>query len=421
MVAFWNFLYNAAIALVFVGAVLAFVIDLHKSRQVRATIKSRLCHYAGKLIEGAVLGGSLLVPLVFSTKTPSNFALPKSTVLRLAASAVAIGLVVKRQKIGRGVLPCLASWIVSAWKSPYSRTAFQGNYLRMSGVIEAVNLFVLYLGSKMVPARKILSALMLSGAIVTLFSLIQKIGWDGHKWGRDVKVRPGSTLGNPIFMGGFLAMLLPPTLLRFIEARYWEQKAGYLLLAGAYTWGIIVSKSRSAYLGAAAGVAVFATNLATKRRELVRSNRWWLAQMIIAIVPFTRQIGAFIGSLHFRSNRLNIWHDAIRAWKERPLFGWGNDCARPAINLHKSVATAKGEPETSFDRVHNHYLDELVMRGACGLLTFLRLAWLGFSRQWRSGQSDLAGMSAAFLAGNLTAFPTATTWMAWWMAQGMNE
>ena len=370
---------------------------------MRALIKSRLVHYAGKLIEGGVLGTALLVPLIFSTKTPSNFALPKLTVLRLAASAIGLGMMVKRPNGFKGILPYVFSWILSAWKSPYPKTAFQGNYLRMSGVIEAVNLFILHLGSKMVPARKILSALMAAGAVISLFAFIQKKGLDRHKWGRDVSVRPGSTLGNPIFMGGFLAMLLPPTLLRFLEARYWEQKAGYLLLAGAYAWGIMASKSRSAYLGAVAGIAAFMANR-------MKRYRWMLIGLAL---PLLR--------VNWRSNRLNIWKDAILAWRDRPLFGWGNDCARPVINRHKSVATVKAEPGTSYDRVHNFYLDELVMRGAYGLLTFLRLAWLGFAHQWKAGQSDLAGMSAAFLFQNITAFPTATTWMAWWMGLGMGE
>ncbi|MCX6722452.1 MAG: O-antigen ligase family protein, partial [Candidatus Staskawiczbacteria bacterium] len=94
------------------------------------------------------------------------------------------------------------------------------------------------------------------GILVSLIAIIQFYGLLNNIF-ISVGSRPGSTIGNPIFLGIYLLLLFLPTLSFFIKEKTPWLKiffGGSLLL---FLYVIIITGSRSAYLGIAMGLLYF--------------------------------------------------------------------------------------------------------------------------------------------------------------------
>jgi len=60
--------------------------------------------------------------------------------------------------------------------------------------------------------ERIVTAALLGSVPVLLYALVQWAGADPIAWGFDVRARVHGTIGGPIFLGGYLVMVLPLTL-----------------------------------------------------------------------------------------------------------------------------------------------------------------------------------------------------------------
>lgn len=241
--------------------------------------------------------------------------------------------------------------------------------------------------------QRLQDAWLLAGLPVSLYAIAQALGWDMHStWQLNFAGRSSSTLGNPTFLAGLLALLYPLVVARWqIRQQRWLWVGYAGLLAGA----LGCSQSRAAILAAAAGgLAMFAWQTWQARQKRL----FWasvglaglgLLTLIWLNLPNASALPnlARLNTLTQSSGRTNIWRAVWPLSRERLLLGWGADqvgtvyAARVGTVLYSSTTTI--EQPTAVDSAHNVLLEQVFAFGLLG--GGLWLALVGYSL-WRTSQ-----------------------------------
>lgn len=264
-------------------------------------------------------------------------------------------------------------------------TSFYGSYTRGLGFFMYlfVFLFFVYLSFYLNQSRvkNLLKCIFLSGFLVAIYGVIQKIGWDPFfsNYGTNIFVgRVFSFLGNPSYLGQFMAL----------EAVV----AGYLFLSekrGVWKWlggaGVIVmictlllSGTRSAVLALMGMGGLLAAKYRREGFELIRKKAIYFVFPILFIAvlfSFLPDDRYSLSSLSSRSlkSRFEIWNGTIELVSEKLIFGYGGDTFQiyfPEI-VSKEFLTLEEDVNMSADRVHNEFLEMLFSYGALGLSLYL--------------------------------------------------
>lgn len=338
----------------------------------------------------------------------------------------------------------------------------QGLYLGLTQIIWAL-LLIAHLHT---PAQRqrLLLAITLGGTLTAVTAILEPalLGADWLTW------RPGGTQGNPIFLGGYLVMVIPFTLAALLghnagdERQGLKDKAARLALIAALLVQVValaLSGSRGPWIGALAGAVVFGGLLLWQRQ------RWIvIAGTLISLIG----IGTLVVGLNMAVNavpalasvpmvnRLNLAQDAqtgtgrvrlvlwqavgqiVTQWPPvvpdgdawhflRPVLGYGLDTAAIVyLRVYPPELAHIEDPGSMWDRAHNETLDVLTMQGALGLLTYLIVGsvcvWRG-RQHWRAAKSmsqrvwiaaPLAALAAHVVEAQF-AFTLTTTGMLVWL------
>lgn len=189
----------------------------------------------------------------------------------------------------------------------------------------------------------IVEGVLLSGVIVFFFAFFQLMPWFQQLATYGVSgfflPRPGSTMGNPNFLGAYLAVLIPLILSRlFTASRPNRVLLGvYLLLA---LFMLLLTYSRGAWIGAAVGMAV-CVGMALNRAGRITVQGmldWWRGRsagirlVIIAAGAVSLIVVAVAGIVLIRSLneggravglRTELYRAAFELFQEKPLTGQG--------------------------------------------------------------------------------------------------
>lgn len=200
-------------------------------------------------------------------------------------------------------------------------------------------------------------------------------------------VRPDGNLGQANLLGALLAMAVPLCLNRALRNPLWALPL--LPIAG----GLVLSNSRSGWLGALAGALALAPLLLNRAR---------LAAAAAAAVVVVGALATILLSPLARLNqdtgsaRMHVWKDSLSLIASRPLFGWGEDSLGLVFGR---FLRGDWQPGNTFDRVHELGLDLLAAQGVAGLAAcawfFGRWAW----GAWKlaAGDREVAGILAAWV------------------------
>lgn len=178
-----------------------------------------------KVVEWSFLGLLFAVPLYFDTSCRGVFDVPKMTLMRLL-SLVIIGawllriILTKEHKFVRSPmdLPVLSYLLVSIAATIFSVdpfTSLVGAYKRHEGLTTTISYVLLFFTATNFGHhnRKLLHWTAYVGIgvgfIASFYSFIQRAGLDPISWAADVTERAVSTFGNPIFLGSYMAVLIP--------------------------------------------------------------------------------------------------------------------------------------------------------------------------------------------------------------------
>ena len=184
------------------------------------------------------------------------------------------------------------------------------------------------------------------------------------------------------------------------------------------SFALYYTETRGAILGIIGGlliawilIAIISPN---KKSRLVHASL--LAGMIIIVVGFwflrttdfinkNAVLGRFARislTETTTESRLTIWKMSWQGFKEKPVFGWGQENFNLVFNKYYEPILYKQEPW--FDRAHNVFFDRLTTNGIFGLLSYLGLLGVALYYLWakrrKTGLSveDSAVFGSMFLA-----------------------
>ncbi len=395
------------------------------------------------LLEMGWLLVALLVPLGLNLWAQQPFELSKAAVLRtLAWLMTGVWLadcLIRRRSPWRELkcnpllFPALALAGVQVLATVFAADrglSLWGSYERAQGTFTLLSYVLLFLVvsarlQTLDQARRLLTAMMITGVPLVALGLTQALGWDPVGLVSDARSPLYTTLGRSNFTGAYLALLLPLTVaLTGTAAQCWQRLAGNgLLLVELVIIGLTLA--RGAWLAAIVALGMLALLWFWPR--LPRNWRWGtLITGLMGLVgglSVTLWLGRQAGS---EAARLTIWQATLELIAQRPLLGHGPDALGlvfPRV-YPPQLVYYQGRGLT-VDRAHNLFLDWTVTTGLLGLLAGLTLVAAFFRAGWRATQAAtdpqrrlllIACLAAVAgnLAGNLVSFDvTATATVTW--------
>ena len=433
-----------------------------------------------------VCGASLIVllaalPVAMSLSTARGFILIKFAAgLPLACLAAIAAIWVWRDRRGARSLPpqprliafawlgLAACVLVSAAQAESWQQALLGGYFRLEGALA----WLAYLATFFATCtwirsggapRTLIDAILIASIAPSCYAIEQRFGLDFVTYGYGDPTRSSSTLGNPMFLGAFLAMCIPLVLVRISMAGTSTTTRWKLGIIGALQLGgVLASGSRGPLAGLLAALVFLAFV-----RAYGRAGRMWIAGLASAILAvaallvginttdtgraFAKGVPALARLVYDPQGsdpasrsihaRLALWTAAEAALREasawRLMTGYGPDVAHERYYALVPAAKVRAEDfrrEQVFDRVHADLLDTWAALGLAGLAaicTLFAAALQGVARRvfdcnaqvaWASIAAAAGGAVLAWLAGTSVGagaarWPLAGTgWVAGWLA-----
>ncbi len=273
------------------------------------------------------------------------------------------------------------------------RLSFYGLRFRYDGLITSLNYFVLYfltvnLVKKREQIKKVFLGLIISASIVSIYAIVQRFGFEVFSGiFQDDLSRASASFGNPLFLGGYLALICPLSLTSLLltkEKPSWKQILFSLttLLTGA---ALTSSLARSAWIGVVFSL-IFILSWAIRWHKLRWQQLISLALIFFLIVKiFALQSQKVSGpSLFARLNsifkfdptsadRLLIWEGAFSIIKNFPLLGTGPDGFSLVFAQHRPFIWSRtvSNPQALPDKAHNDFLQVASTSGIIELNFYL--------------------------------------------------
>ncbi len=329
--------------------------------------------------------------------------------------------------------------------------SFWSNFERMEGFIGHIHLFAYFLVfSSMLTSSKewltMFKIFIASNILVMIQGFFQLFGVKGYFYASLIpeklstwfaqnfpihqsEVRLDSTIGNSAYYAIYCLFFA------FIAAILWTHAKGkgekwfYGIVGALNLFSLFYSGTRGTMIGLVVGVIISLGMLAWKEHGKARK------MLVIALVAitlvltgiFSMKNTTFIKSSPTLSrlasisptdlttmSRLTIWQISFEAWKEKPVFGYGQENFSN-IFAKKFIPEKMWNIEPWYDRSHNVFFDWLIAGGIVGLLAYLSLFVAALYLMWvKKGVSEvefslperalLTGLLAGYFIHNIFVF-----------------
>lgn len=352
-----------------------------------------------------VLAAVTLAPLVWVHGLVAEYSLPKLSVLSGAVLLAGFGC---RGNGERRALDEPVAWVAGAFAlslafSSDRLLSLLGFYNQWEKGLLACGLYgaLYWTASRALSESEVLKTLRLAvvaGAAVGAYAVLQGLGHE--PFGISGEGLPGgravSTIGSPVHLGVYLAMLLPLALSWWWSAEKDSLEAWAAFCCAVFLLaGLAASRSRSAWIAAAVGCAVWARWGAGWRASW---RTWALAAVVAAAGAWGFQRRQAVAQSDL--GRFEGWRVAWSAFLERPFLGHGPGTFGSVFRQRKTEAFVKAHGFGLYhEDAHNDWLQALATTGLVGLLAYLML-WGGLGVALL--QSKDTGQTWA-LAGSLAA------------------
>ncbi len=271
-------------------------------------MRTKLGIFSDRILEAGWLLAVALIPLFFNAYSFRTFEPDKLSILRSLALIMACAWIIKLSEGGmqsfsgsRGtqagpgteppethglfhsilsqplVIPVALfffAYLVSTLLSILPTLSMKGSYTRLQGTFSIFSYLVIFFAMvanlrSRDQLDRLLDTIILASIPITLYTLLQHYGLDFMGWSQDMRDRPGSNMGNPIFLAAYLIMVLPITLYRIVEFYPSIQDNGgkgifrivlfsfYVCAAMLQFVSILFSQSRGPWLGISGGLFLF--------------------------------------------------------------------------------------------------------------------------------------------------------------------
>lgn len=400
-----------------------------------------------------LLAACFLIPIIFIPQLYDVFDLPKLVALKTALLCVMLPALlhsVKKNAVTFSLHPFiipLAAFLgmhtFSAAISPYPSLSF----------LEWLNTFSFILFALLVfhytpqdGAQYYFSLITLSTLITSIYAIMQHLGVDPILWDdANIRFRSTSTLGNPDFLGAYLAMSFPFVLGFTLTAKSPLQKASGGFTLFALFIALLFSFSRGAYLSFFISIFIFMAFAGQKARQTNAK----LLILILAGFLFFFYIGShekvtidkkettatqrIKTTLHMDypsiAIRRHLWHDTLQMIRAKFWTGFGPGTYTLFFTGYRSpellhLAGRLSLPESA----HNDYLQHAVDSGifaffifvwvvACSVIYVLKKNSISGSN--RILNACLLSSLAVFCVENIFYYHVAPTYLLFFLCLGL--
>ncbi|MDO8626771.1 MAG: O-antigen ligase family protein [Candidatus Magasanikbacteria bacterium] len=360
---------------------------------------------------------------------------PRQYLPRLSPVLVALGLFI-------------LSFSISTFAGVDAYHSFWDNHERMLGLFTILHYFIYFLVITAIfrswsEWRQLFWVFLIAGSAVMFVGMLQVGNADLLlNQGSD---RVASTLGNPIYVGGYGLFLAFVAALLIAKERQlaWRLAAAFFGIFALL--GMFYSGTRGSMLGFIAGLfsSLIIYGIFSKTNFKARLASGLVLASLLVLVSFAynwrhttfvqnipavgRAVNTSLSSVK-SSPRWVAWAIAWESFVERPVFGWGPNNFFYAFNKHYNPRSLEfGYGETWFDNAHNIIMNTLSVQGGLGLVTYLGIFAMAVGvllRQYRRGAVELnivlfgSAFLVAHLVQNITVFenPTSYLYFMVWLA-----
>ncbi len=343
----------------------------------------------------------VVAPLFCTYSLRDIFVLPKAVPAAVGVALLWIALSYTEQasfdrRLTPAILALSAATIISAMLSVDAPLSILGPHQQQFYALIPLALYVLaYYGAanaESIPATACVLLALLGGICVSLPAMTQLGGGGFMAWSIQ-NGRIGSTFGSPIFLGSYLALIIPLAWVKFGEIKDHSAlsvlKATLLLLLSV---ALLATRCRGSILGAAAGVLMI---------EHLRGKR--IAMWVGIFVPVIALVWIARATALSDIGRLEIYRIAIMSWAEHPAFGWGPDTFSLAFRqfmTERFIASNNGQDFFIQLNAHNDVLQILSTLGIVGLAayTFFYVEVARLLRRALVSEPEAIGIAGAITA-----------------------
>ncbi len=401
----------------------------------------------------ALFGLVLLIPLVVSDAFFFPYITGKNFYFRILTEIIfgvwLIGMLYEKSlRPTRSSLLCAFTALVATMavstalaENPYK--SFWSNFERMEGYVSILHLFAYFVALSST-LRTIKSWLIFWKWSLGISVVASFYGVSQYLGATDISMsasRLDGTFGNATYLAIYLLIHIFVAIwlaVRNCLTEGWREDM--LTRYAPFVYGIVVllelfvlyhTGTRGAILGllGGAGLAALYTLIFAKNHPIFRKvSAGALGAVLVIVVGFIAvkdthfvrdsQVLSRFASISLddttTKSRFLLWGMAFEGFKERPIFGWGQENFNYVFN--KYYDPALWASEQWFDRTHNVIFDWLIAGGALGLLAYLALFVSALFALRKSGlplpeQAVLLGLLAAYFIHNLFVFDNIVSWV----------
>jgi hypothetical protein len=411
---------------------------------------SRVSEFCGYLMEACWLAALAIIPVIYNPHGLMGFQPNKVVFLRMFASITVAAWIIRvieqppafssvdgrLRSLLKNPLVLLLSALVLAYGtatafSVYPAASFWGSPEYRQGMVTFLSQMVI-LGSVATCLRtleqleRLVTVIAASSLPLAFYAMIERYGIDPLHVNMD-PVRVCSLIGHPIYLGGYLLMVLPLMVWRVVRLvdsirsdrsrrpLKWATLLFYCLVVLAQSVAFLCAQSRGPLMGLAAGFAFMAVGLSVRRRNwqllAISATTGFLAVGSFLLMGlqkgFFGRLASLPGLSHFArtlpvgSNadpfRFDIWGAAPGVilspsplpfgtggmdhfhWL-RPWIGYGPETVQ---NVLPHFFTYSDWTSNIEDRFHNLVWDMWFGIGGIGLVAFLGMVLMLFFRGYR--------------------------------------
>ena len=415
-------------------------------KKSKIPIGSPLISWCNRIIK---LGFYLLFALVPLLLTPWNYELFEFNkmigvyiITTLIVTSWIVKMILQKEiRISRTPLDIpialfVGSQLISTLFSIDPHVSWFGYYSRFNGgmwsVISYVVLYYAYMSNKTnwTNETHLLKATLITGSLVALYGVLERLGIDKDLWVQDVQNRVFSTLGQPNWLAAYLVALLPLSMALALKTQNsrWSLSSAFWVLVNILLFTtLLFTRSRSGLLGfVVADVVLWGILFINFIRPPLAKGpnftklRWAqqgsdlltpaiLIHLLFALIVFINGTGTpgidryvtfsglqkvitqtkeevapnvkptgpalEVGGTESGTIRKYVWQGAINAWKSSPktiLFGTGTETFAFAFYQFRPVGhNLTSEWDFLYNKAHNEYLNYLATTGIFGLGSYL--------------------------------------------------
>lgn len=285
------------------------------------------------------------------------------------------------------------------------RTSLIGSVWRYQGFLLLISGIILYFASRYYANKKYIElSIILSGFILSVVTIMEYSLLNYGYYFPTYNSRLVVTMGNPNFLAGYIAIIIPFILYSKLLSKYKYPITIFCVAA------VFITQSRSAILATlviisiyffqrlpniniktitaiGAGVIGFILffkvlfSMYSTPVENYKLEEYERGSYCLYMLP-QNKIGNFIRLFYethpqflkrtsLCENRLIIWTEGLKTITNKPLLGYGQE--NFALVFPKKL-------EFNVDNSHNFFLETLISSGIIGLISFISILFLGFKK-----------------------------------------